>query len=226
MHLVVHRGVGGQNTLQGIMTGLDVAFRCETDLIWHDNTWWICHDFYTFRGLEYASSSLDMLLEMMTNRSFSEKCVLILDIKWDWIVNREDSWEEARTRLFEVLLRYHASSLCAVWLQYNHRIFLHGSCRPDSSYRTGFAVHAPMPIWECLDVSVLDFITINVNVFSIQDLQDLKNCTGPTMYVMGYTCPAVEDLPMYAHFLEGMIDGIVCDITNRQGVRDARMIDP
>lgn len=228
--IVVHRGIGTQNTVEGIVEALrspDVCrnvsgvSRCETDLLWHQGRWWICHDFETL----HSHPDVPVLSELMTgllgmssphDRVRWDRC-LILDIKWDWIHNREDSWAAAWEELLRILgvcttSEWRDGARCSILLQLNHLSLLDMVSGGDAPpFRIGIVMTPPLSLWPLERLKNLDFMMIDLAGSPVEDIRTLRESMPSTVMIFGYTCPSPNRLGWYAH-LTPWLTAVVCDI--------------
>lgn len=231
--IVIHRGIGVQNTYQGILDALRChspclnpsgVCRCETDLLWHQSSWWICHDFGTLSRQEHSQKfTLSHLLAGIAGMSSAqdydqgERC-LLLDIKWDWIHNREDSWPMAWDALLRILgmcttPEWRDRTRCSILLQHNHLSLLQMS--GDAPFRMGMVMTAPLSLWsvERLRDIQIDFLMIDLAACPEADIRTLRFSMPPNVEIFGYTCPDLDSLGRYTHLIP-WLSAIVCDITS------------
>jgi len=209
MELIIHRGIGRENTLVGIMAALfhppihppSEHRWCEIDVLWTGKDWILCHDFDTLseRGRHHSSLlSLVKTIDRYAHTHETTASILLIDVKWDLVFNRDHDMVMAMERLQGMV---NAIDLL-VWVQFGHLdvLELGRTYFPDSFI--GFLLSQPLTV---TDLPV-HFLTVDLSAFSEQDLKKIRS-----YFIIGFTCTHLASLPRYTH-LHNEIDAIVCDL--------------
>lgn len=205
VQIVVHRGVKNilyDNSMVGILAAIFQNRSCEFDILWVDGKWKLCHDFVSISA--YHSCLTDLLSCLVQHRHLV-KNKLILDIKWDFIWNRQDVLSDAIHQLRQDLLGWEDYPF---WLQASHPKVLEaliGQCFPDT-WKLGMIVRSLTDMTAYQEF--LHYAMVSLSDFSMEEILYLSQ----RFVLIGYTCHNIKELSKYRHLFKHL-KGIVCDVS-------------
>lgn len=204
IQIIVHRGFKDilyDNSMVGILFAILKQKYTEFDILYVNGEWRVCHD---FEALTIFNSRLVDLLEMVRQYRDLVKKTVIIDVKWDFIKNKNDDMHEAVGKLKKSL-----SGLgdLPLWIQApNPRILnVLMDHRLNTLWRLGMIVVNMDNFYSYKDF--LHHVMVSLSDFSLDDLKIMSQ----TCIVMGYTCKSITNVPKYKHLFK-YIRGIVCDV--------------
>lgn len=202
--MIAHRGIKNimyDNSLVGIMLAIFKGWCTEFDILYADGRWKVCHDFGSLTA--YHNDLKDLLALFRQYKHYIKKTIII-DVKWDFIRNRDNNLHDAVGELCGVLNGFEDLPL---WIQAsNHRIlnvFL--DHHMNTLWKLGMIVSSMDDFHLYKDV--LHYIMVSLRDFPLGEIKDMsKECL-----VMGYTCQNMSEISNYKHLFRH-INGIVCDV--------------
>jgi hypothetical protein len=189
--------------MMGIYTSLLNNYWTEMDIIWYHNKWNLSHDHYSYI-MNDNSSTLHEFLLLLPN--LTNNWQLIIDVKWDYIINYEDNENEAIDLLITQLSDLDSSIQNKLWIQFSHIPQIQYVLNKNLSLSIGFLLEYPIISDLPFNIS---FITINLSNCNYEFIESLCKMYS-NQYIIGYTCKHIKLLPMYQH-LRTLVHAIVCD---------------
>jgi len=200
VEIFVHKGFKGilyDNSMIGILSAVFKNKPCEFDILFVENRWKLCHDFNILT--KYNTDLSELLL------FFKNPQKIIIDIKWDFINNRNDNLSAAIHQLKEILQDY---KHIPFWIQASNPAILKSLRHHefDSVWKLGLIIYT-MADFELYKENIY-YAMISLPDFTMDEIQHMnKDCL-----LIGYTCHNTEELSKYKHLFK-YIKGVVCDVS-------------
>lgn len=207
VELIVHRGYNNtyDNSLMGILVAVARGRFCEVDISFIRDEWVLCHDRQSYTR---SSCSLVELLEILKTHEQLWVNTLLLDIKWDYVINPSQC-DKAMSQLWQILEGME-----------NNQIWLQAGCDEVLDHLIEWRDHHNATKWHYGKImrsmselprlvdNMIDFATMNIEMFAKEELAYVKNL----LTVIAYTCPNINDTRLFTNY-EDVIDGLVCDMS-------------
>jgi hypothetical protein len=165
-----------------------------------DGVWKLCHD---FGSLHAGSADLTELVDILVRHRKIVRKEMIVDVKWDWVWNKEDDLSVAIAQLKAIL----GGKDLPVWVQ---------ACCPRAlkvlsdqdfhdKWKVGMIVVGMEQFHAYKDK--IHYAMVSLHEFTPAEFEEM----GRECELVGYTCAKPAQLPLYKH-LYPHLSGIVCDI--------------
>jgi len=205
VEISIHKGFKDilyDNSMVGILAAVFKNKPCEFDILFVENKWKLCHD---FKILTKYNTDLPELLMLMKKFKTSFQQNIIIDIKWDYINNRNDDLSDAIQQLKGILEEY---KHIPFWIQASNPKILESLQHHqfDSVWKLGLIIYN-MGDFELYKKSI-HYAMVSLPDFTLEEIQHMnKECL-----LVGYTCHNTEELSKYKHLFK-YIKGVVCDVS-------------
>lgn len=202
VEIIAHRGIKNilyDNSVVGILAAVLQNRFCEFDVLWVAGEWRICHD---FASLSVCHSRLSDLLSCLAQHKHLVKHKIIVDIKWDFVRNRQDSIREAIGRLREHLSGWEEYPF---WLQASHSSVLEALVVQCGQWKRGMIVYTTADL--AANRPSMDYAMVSLPDFSTEEIIHMSQ----QLPIIGYTCHNRKELSQYKHLFR-YLKGVVCDV--------------
>lgn len=199
--IIVHRGLSGvsyDNSIVGVLAAIFRKKFTEFDILFVDGVWKLCHDFHV---LSIFHTPLPELLQILKKYRHLVNNNIIIDIKWDFIHNRNDDLEEAIHILKKELIGFEG----LFWLQASNTKILTELLALQGVWKLGLIVRH-MNDFNAHN-QFLHYAMISLSGFTMEEICFMRD----KCLVFGYTCHNITELVNYKHLFK-YLNGVVCDV--------------
>jgi glycerophosphoryl diester phosphodiesterase len=201
--IVVHKGLKNilyDNSLVGILATVFKNKFCEFDILFVDGVWRLCHD---FNVLSMYHSRLSELLNVLEKNKNLVKNNVIIDVKWDFVINRHDSLFEAVGQLKQELLHFADYPFL---IQASNTRILEAIISHLDGWNIGLIVSNMNDFYTYSEF--LNFGMVSLTDFTSEEIGFMSEKCN----LFGYTCHNTNELSKYKHLFK-YLKGIVCDVS-------------
>lgn len=205
VHVVIHKGfknVSFENSLVGILLAIFKHKFCEFDVLFIDSQWKICHDFKVF---SIYHIELSVLLGYLQQHKHQIQNKIIIDVKWDFVYNYKDNFDNAIVQLHELLKDM--KDVPFLWLQASNPklLCLFHKYGFQQNWKMGLIVYNTLEFdkWK----EYIDYAMISMSDFTLEEIIQIHK----EKLLFGYTCTDLTRLTFYKHLFP-YLEGIICDV--------------
>jgi hypothetical protein len=186
MKLILHRGlrIVRENSIMSIVFPLSRGVWVEFDTCYIRGEWRLCHD---HGSCMESSERLTDLVDLLLRRRSLCKGVILLDVKWDEVANRNDNIEDIMMGLSDLLAPLRDS--LSLWIQVSDPRYMRFF---DAYEKRGYIVRDT----DDIDPSA-HFLTIDLTAFTLEDVRAFHQSKK---VLIGFTCASPKVFHRYRHF--------------------------
>lgn len=201
--VVVHKGLRNvlyDNSLVGILAAVFNNKFCEFDILFVDGVWRVCHD---FNVLSVNHSRLSELLDILEKKKNLVRNKIIIDVKWDFVMNRQDNMFDAVRLLKQELFHFDDYPF---FIQASNAKVLEALVAHQGNWKLGLVVSNMNDFYTYNEF--IHYAMIPLTDFTLEEITFMsENCA-----LFGYTCHNTDELYKYKHLFKHL-KAIVCDVS-------------
>lgn len=182
MKIIAHRGILDykENSVMGILVALQKLERVEFDVLFVKDKWVLCHDIKSYND---HCEPFSALIETIQSARLT-KGQIIVDIKWDSLYNKKQSFQDKLNTL-SAQIPVSMVDTFHWWFQVSSFQQVEDLIQSPLKGRKGVIVE-DMPPKEQFGG---DYFMIDISKFTPAEIKTMSRLY-PSIIMMGYTCPS------------------------------------